>query len=376
MQEQKEHIEKPIIKNDEIDLIEVAKTIWAGRKLIMKVTAIFFLFGLVIVFDSKVEYKASCKLLPETQEGTKNNLGGLSSLAGLAGINLDLLSDTYALSPELYPEIAQSAPFLLKILNEPIPFEKYGTTVTAYTYFKLMEKPTFIGTIFNYTVGLPIVLKKRLTKSNESADLEKSNDRLIKLSKEDSKILENFKERIHVTVDPQTGILTFTTEMPDALAASTLTRLSIDLLTQYIIEYKVGKANENLDFIQTRFDEAKINFQNTQDRLAIFNDRNRNVITSQAQIEQLRLQNEYNLAFELYKGLSSQLEQAKIKVKEQTPVFTVLEPVKIPIDKSKPQVVLILTIVTFTGVFFGVVYIYFYFRFGLSLPDKIHKALV
>jgi hypothetical protein len=41
--------------------------------------------------------------------------------------------------------------------------------------------------------------------------------------------------------------------------------------------------------------------------------RNRNVVTSLAQAESQRLQNEYNLAFEVYKGLATQLEQAKIK---------------------------------------------------------------
>jgi capsular polysaccharide biosynthesis protein len=362
----------PIIKDDEIDLIEVAKTIWAGRKLILKVTAVFFVIGLVIAFGSKVEYEASCRLMPESQEGVKSNLGGLGSLAGLAGINLDMMSDSYALTPELYPEIAQSTPFLLSMLNTPIQFEKYDTTTTAYTYFRL-EKKNFISVIFKYTLGLPFVFKKWLTKSIKISAIEKKDDRLIRLNKEDSKILENFKERIHVTVDPQTGILTFTTEMPDALAASVLTQLGIDFLTHYIIEYKVGKAKENLDFIQNRFDEAKIIFQNTQERLAIFNDRNRNVVTSQGQTEQMRLQNEYNLAFEVFKGLSSQLEQAKIKVKEQTPVFTVLEPVRIPIDKSKPQIVLILIVTTLFGIFFSVIYILIKYMFRLALPTKVHK---
>jgi protein involved in polysaccharide export with SLBB domain len=97
-------LQNPIIKDDEIDLIEVAKTIWAGRKLILKVTAVFLVIGLVIAFGSKVEYEASCKLMPETQEGMKSNLGGLGSIAGLAGINLDM-GTTGALTLEEISEI-------------------------------------------------------------------------------------------------------------------------------------------------------------------------------------------------------------------------------------------------------------------------------
>ena len=99
-----------IIKNDEIDLVEVARTIWKGRKLILKVTIVFFLLGLLVAFGSKVEYAASCKLMPESQEGMKSNLGGLGSLAGLACINLDM-AGTAALTPELYSQIAKSVPF-------------------------------------------------------------------------------------------------------------------------------------------------------------------------------------------------------------------------------------------------------------------------
>ena len=58
----KDPIEKPIVEEDEIDLVEVARTIWAGRKLILKVTLVFFLLGLLVAFGSKVEFEASCKL--------------------------------------------------------------------------------------------------------------------------------------------------------------------------------------------------------------------------------------------------------------------------------------------------------------------------
>ena len=126
MEEEKENIESknPVIKDDEIDLLEVTKTVWAGRKLILKVTGIFLVIGLIIAFGSKVEYEASCKLMPESQEGVKPNLGGLGSLAGLAGINLDM-GNSGALTPELYPQISQSVPFIMKIWNEPVHIVVY-----------------------------------------------------------------------------------------------------------------------------------------------------------------------------------------------------------------------------------------------------------
>ena len=82
--------QKNTISEDEIDLIELAKTIWAGRRLIVKITSIFVLLGLIIAFTSKVEYEASCKLLPESQEGMKGNLEEGCSFVGFARITQDM----------------------------------------------------------------------------------------------------------------------------------------------------------------------------------------------------------------------------------------------------------------------------------------------
>lgn len=359
MEEQVENIENrnPIIQNDEIDLIEVAKTIWKGRKLILKVTGIFLLLGLFVAFGSKVEYEASCKLMPESQEGMKPNMGGLGSLAGLAGINLDM-GGSGALTPELYPEIAKSVPFLLKILNEPIHFEKQDTTTTSYIFFKEVDQPSIISSVIKYTIGLPFVIKGWLFESEEALNNDKGKSKIIRLSKEDSQLIESFKERISVSVDIKSGIISITSEMPDALASAEMAELSVQLLTEYIIEYKISKVQENLDFVKARYDEAKVDFEKIQEQMAFFSDRNKNVVTAFAQTERQRLQNEYNISFDIYKGLATQLEQAKIKVKEETPVFTVLEPVRVPIDKSTPKRKIIMVVSLFLGGFVGLGFVF------------------
>jgi len=167
--------------------------------------------------------------------------------------------------------------------------------------------------------------------------------------------LKEFRKRISVDVDSKSGILTLTAEMPDAVAAAELAQLSIDILTKYVSDYKVRKAQENYDFVQARYKEAKTEFEKNQEALAMFNDRNRNVVTALAQAESQRLQNEYNLAFEVYKGLASQLEQAKIKVKEETPVFTVLEPVIVPNRKSFPNTIVVILSSAILGCLVGII---------------------
>lgn len=345
----------PIIEEIEIDMVEFAKVIWVNRKTIYKTVVIFIVLGLIVAFGSKVEYKASCKLLPDAQEGTMPSLGGLGGLAGLAGINLDMGSQ--GLSPDLYPQIVQSLPFQLQVINEKIRFEEKDTITTSYNYFKEIDSPSALGYIAEYTFGLPGKIKG-LFSGESTGDTIQNDGKIIKISKEDSKLVEKFKERISVEVDSKTGMITLTAEMPDAVAAAELTKMSVDLLQLHVINYKISKTGENLKFVKERHKEAKLRFEKTQMSLAAFNDRNLNVITARAQSEQQRLQNEYNLAFEVYQSLAQQLENAEIKVKEDTPVFTMVEPVSIPVEKSKPKRGLIIIISLFLGIVTGITSIF------------------
>lgn len=355
--EQQKHIQQRPSNEDEIDLVEIARLLWGKRRFILKVTAIFFVIGLTVALLSPVEYEASCKLMPESQEGAKGNLGSLGGLAGLAGINLDGGGGT--LSPELYPEIAKSVPFQLKILHTPIYYEANDTSVSSYVYFKEIATPSALSGVAKYTIGLPSVIRSWLFGSKDANTVQKVGSELIQLTKEDTELIERFRQRISVSVDSKTGIISLAAEMPDAFAAAGIADKVVEQLTEEISNYKAGKARINLEFIQERFEESRKEFNERQRLLAAFTDRNKNLNSALAQIEYQRLQNEYNIAFEVYKGLANQLEQAKIKVKEETPVFTVLEPVKVPVEKSKPQRKLIVIAWIAGGVFIGFIVVLF-----------------
>ncbi|MDW3208235.1 MAG: Wzz/FepE/Etk N-terminal domain-containing protein [Reichenbachiella sp.] len=344
MAEEREH---KVIHDDEIDLIELAKTIWAGRRFIAKVTGIFAIIGLVIAFTSPVEYEASCKLLPESQEAQMPNMGGLAGLAGLAGVDLSSMSGSSGvLTPQLYPEIVNSLPFILEVLNDTVYFEQMDLHTTSFHYFKEIKKPSLLGYAMKYTIGLPGLLKKAV-QGEESA--KENASPFYRLSKEDWKIIEKFKERISIEIDAETGIIEVLIELPDPYAAAQIAKKIELMVTEAVIEYKTDKSIKNLEFILETYNEAKAEFEKVQLRLARATDRNKNVSSATGQIELKKIEHEYDIAFDVYKGLSSQVEQAKIKLKEETPVFTILEPVRIPEDKSKPKRAIILCVMIFLG---------------------------
>ena len=53
--------------------------------------------------------------------------------------------------------------------------------------------------------------------------------------------------------------------------------------------------------------------------------------------------------YSVFQELAGQLEQAKLQVSKDTPIFTVIEPVNIPLERSKPKRTLMVLIWTFLG---------------------------
>lgn len=340
--------QKNIIKENEIDLIELVKTIWTAKREIIRITFIFGVFGLIIAFTSKVEYKAACKLLPESQESSKPNFGGLSGLAGLAGINLDI-STGGTLSPELYPEIINSLPNQLIIINDTLDFESQKLRISSWDYFQNHDHPSLFTSIARYTIGLPFTIKSWFVSSEKTTGNQASD--IYRFSKEEWNLITAFKERISINIDSKSGLINISVEMPDAIAAAQLTERVVNLMTEKVIDYKIKKVKNNLKFIREAHNDAEQEYQSIQKRLAIASDQNKHINSASANIELQTLQNEYNLAFEVFKGLASQLEQAKIKLKEETPVFTILEPVRVPETKSKPSKGMIFFVSIILGVF-------------------------
>ena len=51
----------------------------------------------------------------------------------------------------------------------------------------------------------------------------------------------------------------------------------------------------------------------------------------------------------VFQELAGQVEQAKIQVNKDTPIFTIIEPVSVPLERTKPKRILIVVIWTFLG---------------------------
>ena len=342
----------PMLQEEqEIDLVALVKKMWLNKGLIIKLTAVFMVLGLLVALFSSKVYTTSCDIVPQTSKGAKG--GGMSSLAALAGINLNDGRSGAELSPLVYQNIMNSTSFRKELMQAKIDFEEAGRPVSFYEYYTSEEfnKPTVLSYIMKYTIGLPGVIMGAIRGEQPEPDYSSLGgaSAIETISKDDFKAMSILESCISMTLDNKNGYLTITANMPEALAAAQLAQASVELLQKYITKFKIEKVQSNLDFVQERYNEAKGNFEDVQSRRAKFRDANHNSVKYAARVEQEKLDAEYTLAMNLYSELATQLEQAKINVKETTPILTVIRPVTVPYKKSKPQRAMILLAFTFLG---------------------------
>lgn len=352
--------DKKTIENDEIDLIEVFRKIWDGRKTIYKSVAVCFVIGLIIAIGSPKEYKSEVTLLVETGSGTGGMSGLLQQFGGLAGINLGAAAGEDALTPELYPDIIKSTPFLLGLMDCYITDSKYDSTLKTSEYIDRRTRSGITSFIFNYTIGLPLKIIGWIKgEPKEQNSINNKQDYWpLKLTHKQTKIIGTLTKRISAKKGESEGTLVIGVEMQDPRVAAQLADSVVKSLTLYVVDYRTQKAKVDLKFVQERQSEAEGRYTKAQFALANFRDQNRNVILASAQSTEQNLQAEYNLAFNIYNTLSQQLEQAKIKVQEKTPVFKVMDPAIIPLIKSKPHTIMNLFLMVVFGFVLGIGIIY------------------
>lgn len=340
------------VADDEIDLIALAKTIWDGRKFIIKTVLSFMCIGLVVALLSPKEYTASTTLVPQISSGS-SKLGGLSSLAAMAGFNLNNMNEnTGELSPMVYPQIVQSVPFQLELMNTPFTFEDVKQPVSIYEYYTEFYKPGILATVKKYTIGLPFVILRAIKpKAEKELPLTTTLDinKPIYLTKEQEDVRKIIDEGIKLETNDKDGYVTLNVSSAQPRLAAEIAQKAQKLLQKHITTYKIEKASAQLKFIEERYNDNKAEFEAAQAALANFRDKNKNVTSARARTQEERLQSNYQLAFDVYSQLAQQLEQARIQVKEDTPIFSVIKPVTVPLEKSSPNRPMILIIWTFLG---------------------------
>ena len=71
------------------------------------------------------------------------------------------------------------------------------------------------------------------------------------------------------------------------------------------------------------------------------------ILDLKAEVERERLQQEMNLAYQVYSQIATQLEASRIQAEQAKPVFAIINPVAVPLRKAAPSKVKLLILFTF-----------------------------
>lgn len=338
-----------------IDIMAMVRSLWAGRKTVIICTAVFIVLGLVAALTMKRKYTVTTVMVPQVSSRSNSSLSSLASLAGFdIGASNMGGSD---LSPLVYPQIVNSVTYRKALLYTPLHYEKVDTAVCMYTYYKDIAKPSVIGIVKKYTIGLPGVILGAVRKPKPELELPSSGEadntpKPILLSKDEEKMLKIIAQSVSLNVDKKEGYISLSVTGSEPIQTAELAMSAQHLLQEEVTRFRTEKAQDNLNYIQARYDEIKAEAEALQNQLAAVRDRSQQMSTSKARIEQERIQTKYNVASSIYSEMAKQLEQAKMQVKRDTPVLTIIQPVTVPVQPSNSRAKT-LVIWTFLGFILG-----------------------
>ena len=184
-----------------------------------------------------------------------------------------------------------------------------------------------------------------------------NNSNIYSLTEEDEQFFDILSDALSLSINDKEGFITISFTDEDKNVAAQITQIAQNLLQEKIIEFKNQSSKEMLDFSTKLYSEKKNHYEKLQDQRAVFVDKNLNISSSLFQNKLSRLESDVNIAQSIVQQLASQVEQAKLQVNKDTPVFATIQPVTIPFGKSSPKRLLIVVVFAFVGFIISVGYV-------------------
>lgn len=318
--------------------MDLLRKIIAMRKTLYKAAGIGLVVGIIIAFSIPRQYTVSVTLAPEMNGNSKSS--GLASMAA-SFLGASAMSSTPdALNAALSSEIVSSTPFLLELFDTRIQTldGELDTTLIAYLD---EQRNSWMGTVLAVP-GMAIgAIKELFTEKPDTVAILNP----FQLTKEESKKVEYLRKNILADIDKKTGITTLSVTLQDPKVTAMVADSVVTKLQQYIINYRIAKAKEDCTYLEQLYKERQQEYYDAQQRYARYVDANKSLVLQSVRTEQERLQNDMNLAFQVYSQVAQQLQVARAKIQEEKPVFAVVEPATVPLQASNSRKMVVIGVV-------------------------------
>lgn len=329
------------------DLVAIVKLIWEKRKRIILNCFYGGVLSIIVAFSIPKEYKSEVIIAPEITNTANGIAGGLGALASMAGINME--TEEEAIYPQLYPQIVATTPFLCELaaLHVEGKYKKDSISTNVFNYLTEYQREPWWSKVLSAPFKLIKRDKKELLEDGATLDPKR-------LNRQQQKLLKELNERISVELDKLTSVIYVDVLMQDAGIASMIADAVTENLQEYVTNYRTAKARKDLENTKRMCDEARENYYAAQRAYAEYSDQHMGMTKLQYLVEQDRLHEEKDLAFNLYNQFAQQYDMCRTKLLEKTPVVVLLQPSTIPYKAASPKKMMIGLLFVFLS-FFGTI---------------------
>ena len=303
-------------KNADMDVLNQAAQILKGKKKsYIRILGITFVLSCLIIIPQPRYYTCEVKLAPEY--GSSSPTEGIGSLAASFGFDLSSMQSSDAIYPLLYPELFESPEFLVPLFDIRVKTKDGKINTDYHEYLKKHQKKN--------PLTLPLVkgigLLQKLFSSDEPSAAGKGGAGIdpFCMNKKDFGLMTEMADKIQCSVNKKNNVVSLIVKDQDALVCATLADSVRAHLQSFIINYRTSKARQDVIYYQTLRDSALAEYDKAINRYSWYCDKHQNVIMQSVISER------------------DQLENAKAKVQEQTPAFTVIKSPTVPVKPAGPK---------------------------------------
>tara|TARA_R110000823_G_scaffold34574_3_gene96235 strand:+ start:996 stop:1946 length:951 start_codon:yes stop_codon:yes gene_type:complete len=288
--------------DDEIDLRQLFSTLWAGKWLIIALTAVFTVGGVAFALSKPDIYEASVLVAPANGEvgaqGLSGQLGGLASLAGIS------LGGGGSDKTVIAKEVLQSRTFLSNFIRK----HDLAASLKAITAWDTQKQQWQ----YNREVYNPDSGKWLAGENGES------------YAPTDWDLVKAFRGKLNVSENRDTGMLTVSiASLSPVVAKEWATKLIADI-NEHMRREDVEMSEARIAFLKTKLSETNI-----------------------AGMQQV-----------FYQLIENETRTVMLANAQPEYVFRIIDPAVAPQEKSEPKRALIAVVATMLGGILGVLFVF------------------
>lgn len=322
-----------------LDLVKIFKILTKYWWMIALNCLIVGIVAALLIVEEPRTYQSSVALAPESS-GAAPTGGSLSSLASSFGIDIGSASSSDAIRPDLYPDLVASSDFILDLFKIPVKTLDGNVFTDYYTYMKKYQRSSW------WRKDLQAFMKKFKDKpkdpkaiagANALTEPEQTKSGVMLLSYEEQSIVDAIKASINCSVDKQTYTVTISVVDQDPLICATVADTVRSKIQTFITDYRTKKATKDYNYYYKLLVQAKEEYEKACAAYAKYVDSHRDIILQAYISERDQLENNMQLKLNTYNAMLTQAQNAKAKIQENTPAFTVLQNAVVPVKPSGPK---------------------------------------